>query len=99
MIIIWELIVQIAGVLASAVLAISYLPQIWNLYKTKSTEGISLSFWYILDLSLLMLFILAVDSYMKTGEMGLIIAQGLNLVLAAIVTGQVIYYKRKEKEV
>ena len=92
----WSLIVNIASVLASIVLAVSYVPQIVSLYKTKNAEGISPSFWYILDLSLLMLFILAVDSFLKTGELGLLIAQGLNLVLALTVTVQVIVYKRKE---
>ena len=91
----WSLIVNIASVLASIVLAVSYVPQIVSLYKTKNAEGISPSFWYILDLSLLRLFILAVDSFLKTGELGLLIAQGLNLVLALIVTVQVIVYKRK----
>lgn len=91
-----SLIVNIASVLASIVLAVSYVPQIVSLYKTKNAEGISPSFWYILDLSLLMLFILAVDSFLKTGELGLLIAQGLNLVLALTVTVQVIVYKRKE---
>ena len=90
----WNLLVNIAGILASVVLAISYVPQVISLYKTKNAEGISPSFWYILDLSLLMLFILAVDSFLKTGELGLLIAQGLNLVLALIVTVQVIVYKR-----
>ena len=87
----WDLIVTISGILSVAVLSIAYCPQIVSLYKTKTAEGISASFWYILDLSLLMLFILAIDS----GQTSLIIAQGLNLLLALIVTGQVVYYKKK----
>lgn len=87
----WNLIVLIAGISATLLLGFSYVPQIWKLHKDKTAEGISPSFWYILDLSLLMLFILAVDS----GQTNLIIAQGLNLVLALIVTVQVIVYKRK----
>ena len=87
----WNLIVLIAGVSASILLGLSYIPQIWKLYQDKTAEGISTSFWYILDLSLLMLFILAIDA----GQTGLIMAQGLNLLLALIVTGQVAYYKRK----
>lgn len=87
----WNLIVTISGILSVAVLSIAYIPQIVSLYKTKNAEGISTSFWYILDLSLLMLFILAIDA----GQTSLIIAQGLNLLLALIVTGQVIYYKKK----
>lgn len=87
----WNLIVTISGILSVAVLSIAYIPQIVSLYKTKNAEGISTSFWFILDLSLLMLFILAIDS----GQTSLIMAQGLNLLLALIVTGQVIYYKKK----
>lgn len=94
----WEIIVNLASILAGFVLAVSYVPQIWKLYKTKSSDGISLSFWLILDLSLVMLFILAVDNYLKTGALGLITAQGLNLGLALIVTGQVIYYDKKGKD-
>lgn len=89
----WDLLVSIAGVASGLVLAISYLPQIINLYKTKTTEGVSTSFWLILDLSLLMLFILAIDS----GSGSLIFAQSLNLVLALVVTAQVLYYNKINK--
>ena len=91
----WNLIVTLSGILSVVVLSISYIPQIVTLYRTKNAEGISPSFWYILDLSLLMLFILAIDASLKTGEVGLMVAQGLNLVLALIVTGQVVIYKKK----
>ena len=87
----WDLLVKVSEIASVLVLAVSYCPQIVSLYKTKNAEGISPSFWYILDLSLLMLFILAIDA----GQTSLIIAQGLNLLLALIVTGQVIYYKKK----
>ena len=87
----WNLLVKISGIASVLVLATSYIPQVISLYKTKTAEGISTSFWYILDLSLLMLFILAIDA----GQTNLIIAQGLNLILALIVTGQVVYYKKK----
>lgn len=93
----WEYIVVLAGILATPVLAVSYVPQIWNLYKTKSAEGISLSFWLILDTALICLFVLAVNSYLVAGTVGLVIAQALNLVLALIVTVQVVYYKKHSK--
>lgn len=87
---IWNLIVAVASVAAPIVLAISYVPQIRTLTKSKNAEGISLQFWYILDLSLVMLLILAIDS----GAIGSIIAQAMNLVLAVIVTLLVILYKK-----
>lgn len=91
----WETIVIIAGLLATPILAISYVPQIVSLIKTKNADGISTSFWLILDASLLMLFILAVDNYIQTGSVSLLIAQGLNLGLAVVNTFLVLYYKRK----
>lgn len=95
----WDIIVNIASVTAGFILGLSYIPQVWKFYRTKNVEGVSLSFWLILDLSLTMLFILAVDNYLATGALGLITAQGLNLGLALVVTGQVLYYGVKAKKV
>lgn len=87
----WNSIVWFAGISASLLLGVSYIPQIVRLFKEKSAAGISLSFWLILDASLVMLFILALDA----GQRNLIAAQGLNLGLALVVTIQVLYYKRR----
>jgi len=95
----WSIIVNIASLMAGFILAISYVPQIRKLYKTKHVDGVSLSFWVILDLSLAMLFILAIDNFLITGSLGLIVAQGLNLGLALIVTIQVIYYGKKTNKI
>lgn len=91
----WELMVQTAGILATPTLILSYIPQIISLIKTKNAEGISLSFWFILDLSLLFLFILAMGTFLNTGVASLAIAQGANLALAVVNTALVIYYKNK----
>lgn len=91
----WHYLVVFAGVAVTPILAVSYLPQIWKLFKTKNAEGISISFWLILDASLLCLFILAVEVFINTGSISLIIAQGANLLLALIVTGQVLVYGKK----
>lgn len=91
----WRFIVLIANILATPLLTLSYLPQIWSLYKTGNTEGIDIRFWYILNTSLLMLFIMAMDIYMTTGSKGMLIAQSLNLGLAIVVMIQVIYYRKK----
>lgn len=94
----WNALVTFASVFSTVLLTFSYVPQVINLYRTKSTKGISMSFWYILDGSLILLFILALDSYFQTGDTGLVIAQFLNLVLALIVTSQVMYYKKQEEK-
>lgn len=92
---IWNFIVVVANIFATPLLTISYIPQIWSLYKTRTTEGIDVRFWFILNSSLLMLFIMAMDIYISTGSAGLLIAQSLNLVLAMVVLIQVVYYRKK----
>lgn len=91
----FNFIVLVAGILATPILALSYLPQIIQIAKTKSVDGISLSFWLILDASLLCFVILALDGFIKTGATMLLIAQGLNLALALTVTFQVLAYRHK----
>lgn len=93
----WGFIVNFASIMAGFILAVSYVPQIWTLYKTKEASGMSKSFWFILDFSLLLLFILALDSYLIAGTVGLLIAQSLNLALALVVTAQVLYYGKNKK--
>lgn len=90
-------IIELVGFLAPIVLAISYIPQIFHLHKTKDARGISLSFWLILDISLILLFILAVDVAITTGNYSLFVAQVINIILVFIVTGQVIQSKRRRK--
>lgn len=92
---IWNYIVVIASVLATPLLTISYLPQIRSLHKSENTEGIDINFWYILNISLLMLFIMALDVFITTGSAGMLIAQSLNLGLALVVLIQVAYYRKK----
>lgn len=94
----WELMVDVASILATPVLVVSYLPQIVSLIKTKNAEGISMSFWFILDLSLLFLFVLSLDSFINTGETSLLIAQSANLLVAMINTILVVYYKKKARK-
>lgn len=95
---IWEFIVIAAGLLATPALAISYLPQIIQNQKTKNVSGISINFWLILDASLLCFFILALDVYLSTGAWVLLSAQFINLVLALVVTGQVIAFSKKKEK-
>lgn len=92
---VWNTIVLIASILATPLLTLSYVPQIWSLYKTGVTDGVDIRFWYILNTSLLMLFIMAMDVFIKTGSAGLLIAQSLNLGLAIVVMIQVVYYRKK----
>lgn len=81
--------INIITVLASILLAVSYIPQIIKLRETESVEGISLSFWIILDLTLGCFVYLAIQS----GDVRMLLMQSINLLLAMIVTMQVLRYK------
>lgn len=81
--------INIITVLASILLAVSYIPQIIKLREIKSVEGISLSFWIILDLTLGCFVYLAIQS----GDVRMLLMQSINLLLAMIVTMQVLRYK------
>ena len=91
-----NVLVLLAGLIASPLLVVSYVPQIIQINKTKTVEGINLSFWLILDASLLCFVILALDAFLKTGAWVLLASQGLNLALALIVTLQVLHYRNKK---
>lgn len=67
----------------------SYVPQIVKIFQTESVEGISLSFWLILDLTLGCFVYLAIQS----GDVRMLLMQSINLLLAMIVTMQVLRYK------
>lgn len=92
-----NILVLLAGLIASPLLVVSYVPQIIQINKTKTVEGINLSFWFILDASLLCFVILAFDAFLKTGAWVLLASQGLNLALALIVTLQVLHYRKKSE--
>lgn len=90
----WRLFIGVITVLAPVVLGISYIPQIWSLYKTKITEGININFWYILNISLAMLFLMSLDAFLVTGSYGMLIAQSVNLTLGLVVLVQIIHYRK-----
>lgn len=93
-----NVLVFIASVLATPLLAISYVPQIVKNQRTKNVEDISLSFWVILSASLTCFVLLALESYLASGGWVMLFAQLLNLILALIVMVQVIVFSKKTKK-
>lgn len=83
------MILNFITLVAPILLMVSYVPQIIKLAKDKTAEGISLSFWIILDLTLLCFVLLALSSE----DLRMLAMQSLNLILALIVTVQVIMYQ------
>lgn len=90
----FSMLLQIAALAQTILLVASYYPQIRDLFKTHNADGISLSFWFMLDEALLISVLLAAQSYILGGGITLLVTQTLNLVLAVIVTAQVYIYKK-----
>lgn len=89
----WGYVVTVASIAATPLLTVSYLPQIITLYKTKSSDDIDRRFWYILNVALMCTTIMAIDTYVTTGSIAMLVAQGINFILGVIVMIQVVYYQ------
>lgn len=84
---------NILGILGGVFITISYLPQIKQLFKTKQTEGMSVSFWVIL---LLGLICTTTNMILNNNPMSVLLPQFLNITLATVVLIQIIVYRRKK---
>ena len=78
---------EIIGLVAAALTTRAFIPQVYKVYKEKSAVGISLTMYLIffVGLSLWLLY-----GYL-VGSISIVIANGVTLILAAII----IYYKLK----
>ena len=78
---------EIIGLVAAALTTSAFIPQVYKIYKEKSAVGISLTMYLIFSvgLSLWLLY-----GYL-VGSISIVIANGVTLILAAII----IYYKLK----
>ena len=78
---------EIIGLVAAALTTSAFIPQVYKVYKEKSAVGISLTMYLIFFVGLsLWLFY----GYL-VGSISIVIANGVTLILAAII----IYYKLK----
>lgn len=82
--------------LATTFLTICYLPQIIHLHITKNAESMSMSFWILLNLALVCLWINALVIYLQFGTYGYLVTETLNEGLAFVVLLQVLKYKKKQ---
>lgn len=88
-----QLISSILATLGSIFLVISYVPQIRQLFKTKQTEGMSVSFWVVLILGLVFT---TTNMILNSNPMSVLLPQFLNITLATVVLIQIIVYRRKK---
>lgn len=88
----------IAPSLATILISIAYLPQIIKTYKTKSVDDLSLGFWVLIVGFLICMVSNATFLLITAAGLGYFLTELANFLLAAVVLGQIIYYKRKAKK-
>ena len=78
---------EIIGLIAAAITTSAFIPQVYKVYKERNSVGISLTMYliFIVGLSIWLFYGFLI------GSISIIIANGVTLILAAII----IYYKLK----
>lgn len=79
--------------IATVFLTIAYLPQIIHTFKTKKVDGISLNFWLILNVALILMLTNAIVIFIKFGTWGYMVTEILNEGLAFVMLIMVLKYK------
>lgn len=85
----------ISAFLGSLAISVCYLPLIYRLHKIKEADSQSIAFWVILLIALSSLSVNLFTVYLEHGEYRALIVELINVALATVVLGQVIFYKRK----
>lgn len=91
----FQLFANYLPILATIFLTICYIPQIVKTAKTKDVSSMSVLFWLILNLALLIMWANAVLIFVRTGIYGTVITETLNEGLALVVLIQVLVYRKR----
>ena len=89
-----EIFYWVLTIIITIINVVSYLPQIIQLIKTKSSQDISLHSWYLWDLSSSLWFILMIMD--KVG-VGMMLLQVLSMLLCYITTFLAFIYRKREQ--
>ena len=91
---------KIAPVLASCLITVTYLPQIWKSARTKNVDGISLEFWILLNLFLISMVCNAFGLFLLNGfnAIGYLITELINWFFGLWQLILVIMYRKKGKK-
>lgn len=80
--------------IASVLITIAYPPQIIKNYRTKSVSDLSIAFWVIITTFCVCMLGNALYLYVGgKGSLGYAVTEIINLVFAAVVLIQIIYYR------
>ncbi len=81
--------IEILGLSAAAITTFGFVPQVYKIWKEKSTHDISLSMYMLLTLGLILWLIYGVN----IGSLPVILANGITLLLALSIVFLKLKYK------
>ena len=90
-----QFLLNILPTIATVFLVVAYVPQVVQTFKTKNVEGISLSFWVLINLALTFMLINATKIFFMTGAWGYMVTEIFNEGLALVMLIMVIKYRNK----
>lgn len=89
-----QFILNYGPLLGTICLIIFYIIQIGKTIKAKSTKGISMSGWAMLNVALLFMFLNSLMVFIKFHTYGALVEETANIVLALIELGLIIKYRK-----
>ncbi|MCB1676760.1 MAG: PQ-loop repeat-containing protein [Halioglobus sp.] len=96
-----EQLALVANILQLSVIAISllaFVPQWRHILRSRSSEGLSHSTWYLWNLATIFGFVYALINYRITGwGMSLIVATGVNVIFRMITLSLVLIFQVKRE--
>lgn len=87
---------DIVPILATFFLTVAYLPQIVETARTKDVRGISLPFWVLINVALLLMLINSIVIYVQFGTYGYMITEILNFGMAFVMLLMVLKYRKNK---
>lgn len=93
-----QILLNLVPTLATVFLVIAYVPQVAQTYRTKNVEGISFSFWVLINIALTLMLINATKIFIDTGAWGYLLAESFNEGLAFVMLIMVIKYRKKKEK-
>lgn len=81
--------------IATVFMTLCYIPQIVQTFKTKDVTGISLSFYVLLNISLVLLLVNSYLLFLSNGNFGYVISYIINEALALLMLILVLKYRKK----
>lgn len=84
---------DILGLVATAFTTSSFIPQVWTIWRTRDVSGISLPTYIIITIGLFLWLLYGVFK----GDMPLIVANSVMVVLTSLITLMKLRYSRQTK--